>query len=78
VQPCTTWNGDLEELLDTLGEQGVLQLLVEGGPTIASAFHDRNLIDRYVFHIAPIVSGDTDALGVFPLSLSPHMTMTLK
>jgi diaminohydroxyphosphoribosylaminopyrimidine deaminase/5-amino-6-(5-phosphoribosylamino)uracil reductase len=65
VQPCTTWNGDLEELLDTLGEQGVLQLLVEGGPTIASAFHDRNLIDRYVFHIAPIVSGDADALGVF-------------
>jgi diaminohydroxyphosphoribosylaminopyrimidine deaminase/5-amino-6-(5-phosphoribosylamino)uracil reductase len=65
VQPCTTWNADLEELLDMLGEQGVLQLLVEGGPTIASAFHDRNLIDRYVFHIAPMISGDADALGVF-------------
>ena len=65
AQPCTTWNGDIEDLLDMLGEQGVLQLLVEGGPTIASAFHDRNLIDRYVFHIAPMISGDTDALGVF-------------
>jgi diaminohydroxyphosphoribosylaminopyrimidine deaminase/5-amino-6-(5-phosphoribosylamino)uracil reductase len=65
VQPCTTWHGDIEELLDTLGAQGVLQLLVEGGPTIASAFHDRNLIDRYVFHIAPMISGDADALGVF-------------
>jgi diaminohydroxyphosphoribosylaminopyrimidine deaminase / 5-amino-6-(5-phosphoribosylamino)uracil reductase len=65
VQPCTTWSGDLEDLLDILGAQGVLQLLVEGGPTIASAFHDRNLIDRYVFHIAPMISGDEDALGVF-------------
>jgi diaminohydroxyphosphoribosylaminopyrimidine deaminase/5-amino-6-(5-phosphoribosylamino)uracil reductase len=65
VQPCTTWSSDLEELLDTLGEQGVLQLLVEGGPTIASAFHEQHLINRYVFHIAPMISGDTDALGVF-------------
>jgi diaminohydroxyphosphoribosylaminopyrimidine deaminase/5-amino-6-(5-phosphoribosylamino)uracil reductase len=65
VQPCTTWKADIEELLDVLGEQGVLQLLVEGGPTIASAFYHRNLINRYVFHIAPIISGDKDALGVF-------------
>jgi diaminohydroxyphosphoribosylaminopyrimidine deaminase/5-amino-6-(5-phosphoribosylamino)uracil reductase len=65
VQPCTTWKTDIEELLDVLGEQGVLQLLVEGGPTIASAFHHRNLINRYVFHIAPIISGDKDALGIF-------------
>ncbi|CAB4650496.1 unannotated protein [freshwater metagenome] len=65
VQPCTTWTDDVDDLLDTLGAQGVLQLLVEGGPTIASAFHDRNLINRYVFHIAPIISGDVDALGVF-------------
>jgi diaminohydroxyphosphoribosylaminopyrimidine deaminase / 5-amino-6-(5-phosphoribosylamino)uracil reductase len=65
VHPCTTWNGDLEDLLDMLGAQGVVQLLVEGGPTIASAFHERNLINRYVFHIAPMISGDLDALGVF-------------
>lgn len=65
VKPCTTWNGDLEDLLDMLGAQGVVQLLVEGGPTIASAFHDHNLINRYVFHIAPMISGDENALGVF-------------
>lgn len=65
VQPCTTWSGELDELLDTLGAQGVLQLLIEGGPSIASAFHDQHLIDRYVFHIAPVLSGDADALGVF-------------
>ena len=65
VQPCTTWNGDLEDLLDLLGEQGIVQLLVEGGPTVASAFHELKLINRYVFHVAPMISGDADALGVF-------------
>lgn len=65
VQPCTVWRDDLESLLDSLGEQGVLQLLVEGGPTIATAFHDAHLINRYIFHIAPTVSGSKDAPGIF-------------
>ncbi len=65
VQPCTVWSAELEDLLDTLGAQGVLQVMVEGGPTIATAFHERGLIDRYVFHVAPIVCGAVDAPGVF-------------
>ena len=65
AHPCTVWSGDLERLLDSLGEEGVLQVMVEGGPTIASAFHERGLIDRYIFHVAPIVSGDSNAPGVF-------------
>jgi len=65
VQPCTVWSGELVDLLDTLGAQGVLQVMVEGGPTIATAFHERGLIDRYVFHVAPIVCGSIDAPGVF-------------
>jgi riboflavin biosynthesis pyrimidine reductase len=52
-------------LLDTLGSEGVLQLMVEGGPTVATAFHERALINRYVFHIAPTISGSDDAPGVF-------------
>ena len=65
VHPCTTWSGDLESLLDTLGAEGVVQLMVEGGPTVATAFHERGLINRYVFHVAPTVSGSDDAPGVF-------------
>lgn len=65
VQPCTQWDGGIEELLDTLGAQGCLQLLVEGGPRVATSFHEPALVDRYVFHVAPTVSGDADALGVF-------------
>ena len=65
VQPCQVWNGDLESLLDTLGADGVIQLMVEGGPTVATAFHERGLINRYVFHIAPTIAGSIDAPGVF-------------
>ena len=65
VHPCTVWRDDIEALLDTLGTQGVLQLLVEGGPSVATAFHDAHLIDEYIFHIAPVVSGAVDAPGVF-------------
>jgi diaminohydroxyphosphoribosylaminopyrimidine deaminase/5-amino-6-(5-phosphoribosylamino)uracil reductase len=65
VHPCTVWDGTLPGLLDTLGADGVLQLMVEGGPTVATAFHAAGLIDRYVFHVAPVISGDSAAPTVF-------------
>lgn len=65
VQPCVVWNGDIESLLTTLGQDGVVQLMVEGGPTIATEFHRLGFINQYVFHIAPIVSGSDTAPGVF-------------
>jgi len=65
VQPCDVWSGSLEDLLDSLGDEGVLQLMVEGGATVATAFHEQGLINRYVFHVAPIVSGNDSAPGVF-------------
>jgi riboflavin biosynthesis pyrimidine reductase len=39
--------------------------MVEGGPTIATEFHRHGLINQYVFHIAPVVSGSDTAPGVF-------------
>ena len=39
--------------------------MVEGGPTIATEFHRRGLVNKYVFHVAPIVSGSDSAPGVF-------------
>lgn len=65
AQPCTVWSDDLETLLDSLGADGVIQLMVEGGPTVATAFHERGLINRYVFHIAPTITGASDAAGLF-------------
>lgn len=72
VHPCEVWTGGLAELLDSLGAGGVIQLLVEGGPTVAGAFHSAGLVNRYVFHVAPVISGEPDAPGVFGLSPSAH------
>ena len=60
VHPCTEWNGSLEELLTTLGSDGVLQAMVEGGPTVAASFHRAGLVDRYVMHLAPSFMGGDD------------------
>jgi len=65
VRPCLEWNGTIGDLLDQLGADGVIQLLVEGGPRVARSFHDQRLIDRYVFHVAPALSGGSDAPSVF-------------
>lgn len=65
VHPCTVWTGALVDLLDMLGAEGVIQLMVEGGPTVARSFHDAGLINRYVLHLAPIVSGDASLPTVF-------------
>jgi diaminohydroxyphosphoribosylaminopyrimidine deaminase/5-amino-6-(5-phosphoribosylamino)uracil reductase len=65
VHPCTEWSGSLPDLLDTLGREDVLQLMVEGGAKVAASFHQAGLIDRYVFHIAPAVMGGGDAVPAF-------------
>ena len=58
-------DGDLGELLDELGAKGHLQVLVEGGATVAHAFHDAGLVDRYVLYLAPALFGGDDARGLF-------------
>ena len=65
IHPCTEWSGEPEQLLDRLGSEDVLQLLVEGGARVAADFHRRGLVDRYVFHLAPAIAGGDDAPGVF-------------
>ena len=65
VQPCREWHGSLDDLLDDLGHQGVLQVLVEGGARVAASFHAADLIDRFVIHFAPALMGGSDATGVF-------------
>lgn len=65
VHPCTEWAGSLTDLLDTLGGENVLQLMVEGGAKVAASFHQAGLIDRYVFHLAPAVMGGGDGVPAF-------------
>jgi diaminohydroxyphosphoribosylaminopyrimidine deaminase / 5-amino-6-(5-phosphoribosylamino)uracil reductase len=65
VQPAVELQGDLGEALDELGRRGIIQLLVEGGPTVAHAFHAAGLVDRYVLYLTPALFGGDDALPLF-------------
>ena len=65
VHPCLEWTGDLPTLLNRLGSEGVVQLLVEGGGRVAGSFHREGLVDRYVLHVAPRIAGGSDAPGLF-------------
>ena len=64
-QPCLELSGDLDEVLDELGRRDVMQVLVEGGPTVAGAFHRAGLVDRYVIYLAPALFGGSDARPLF-------------
>ena len=50
-------SGPLEEELARLAEEGVQSLLLEGGPTLASAFLERGLVDKLLVFVAPRLSG---------------------
>lgn len=50
-------SGPLEEELRRLGEQEVQSLLLEGGPTLATAFARAGLIDKLLLFVAPRLSG---------------------
>jgi diaminohydroxyphosphoribosylaminopyrimidine deaminase/5-amino-6-(5-phosphoribosylamino)uracil reductase len=65
VQPALQVTGELGAVLDELGDRGVLQLLVEGGATVAHDFHVNGLVDRYVVYLAPALFGGDDARPMF-------------
>jgi diaminohydroxyphosphoribosylaminopyrimidine deaminase / 5-amino-6-(5-phosphoribosylamino)uracil reductase len=47
----------LADELSALAEEGVQSLLLEGGPTLATAFLDADLVDKLVVFVAPILGG---------------------
>jgi diaminohydroxyphosphoribosylaminopyrimidine deaminase/5-amino-6-(5-phosphoribosylamino)uracil reductase len=65
VRPCLEHDGDVGDLLDQLGAQGHLQVLVEGGANVAHQLHAARLVDRYVVYLAPALFGGDDARGLF-------------
>ena len=64
VQPALELEGDPGEVLDKLGRRGVVQVLIEGGPTLAGEFHRAGLVDRYVLYLAPALLGGDDGRPV--------------
>lgn len=65
VHPAIELSGDLGDVLDHLGGLGVVQLLVEGGATVARDLHAAGLVDRYVLYLAPALLGGDDGRPLF-------------
>lgn len=65
VLPALELSGDVRAVLEELGRRGVLQLLVEGGSTVAAEFHRLGLVDRYVVYLAPALLGGDDGVPMF-------------
>ncbi len=49
---------DLSALLGELHARDVQHVLVEGGPTLAAAFLDADLVDEVLWFVAPVLLGD--------------------
>ena len=65
--------GPLEEELAGLAAEGVQWLLLEGGPTLATAFLEHDLVDKVLVFVAPtIAGGGPELLGTLsrPAALS--------
>lgn len=73
VRPCEERTGDLATLLDDLGRDGVVQVLVEGGPTTVSSFLEQGLTQRVVWYLAPAVAGSQVGLGALCALATPTM-----
>ena len=65
VHPALELSGDLRDVLTELGSRGVIQLLVEGGSSVAHDFHAAGLVDRYVLYLAPVLFGGDDGRPLF-------------
>jgi diaminohydroxyphosphoribosylaminopyrimidine deaminase/5-amino-6-(5-phosphoribosylamino)uracil reductase len=48
----------LREELEALAAEGVQSLLLEGGPTLAAAFLEQDLVDKLLVFVAPKLSGE--------------------
>jgi diaminohydroxyphosphoribosylaminopyrimidine deaminase/5-amino-6-(5-phosphoribosylamino)uracil reductase len=74
AQPALELSGDPRGILEELGRLGVLQLLVEGGATIAAEWHRLGLVDRYVLYLAPAFLGGDDGIPMFRGPGAPTMS----
>lgn len=51
-------SGPLADELEALAVDGVQSLLLEGGPTLAAAFLEQDLVDKLLVFVAPKLSGE--------------------
>lgn len=66
-------SGPLEDELHALAAEGVQSLLLEGGPTIATAFLSAGLVDKLMLFVAPVIAGSG---ARFVGALTAHLDVT--
>jgi diaminohydroxyphosphoribosylaminopyrimidine deaminase/5-amino-6-(5-phosphoribosylamino)uracil reductase len=69
-------SGSLEEELALLAEEGVQSLLLEGGPTLAAAFLQADLVDKLLVFVAPKLAGEGPTLLAGAVSAQPLSRLT--
>lgn len=74
-----TASRDLETVLRDLYARGIRHALIEGGPTLASAFVAGGLVDEYLVYLAPMLLGGQGValgdLGVGTLTSARRLTI---
>jgi diaminohydroxyphosphoribosylaminopyrimidine deaminase/5-amino-6-(5-phosphoribosylamino)uracil reductase len=60
-------SGPLAEELASLAAEDVQSLLLEGGPTLAAAFLEADLVDKLCVFVAPVLGGGASSTFVPPL-----------
>ncbi len=65
--------GPLEDELRALAAEGVQSLLLEGGPTLAAAFLEADLVDKILLFVAPTLAGA--GATAFPAALGSARTL---
>ena len=79
IMSCTSASDgrvDLRDLLARLGALGVLGVLCEGGPTLASALLDARLVDELQVLVAPVVLGSSVSAPAFrPLGVTSRLRL---
>ncbi len=80
VLPCPHSHDrtDLAFLLTHLGQQGIQQLLVEGGPTIHAAFLEAGLMDETCIYIAPFLLGSLGSASIAHALDAVNLNVALK
>jgi len=58
-EPIVAGTRDVQQVLAELRERGIRSVYVEGGPTLASAFIEAGVVDRFYVFVAPLVLGGT-------------------
>ncbi|MBN2739075.1 MAG: bifunctional diaminohydroxyphosphoribosylaminopyrimidine deaminase/5-amino-6-(5-phosphoribosylamino)uracil reductase RibD [Spirochaetales bacterium] len=67
-----------EELLNYLGQMGMISLFIEGGGNLASGFLKHNAVDRFLLFMAPILLGDPDGIGFYKNRKCENITDGIK